>query len=186
MAGRFSTAILLVHVCVYMVETKETDRPFSTIDLSGVNYTFQCGAVECEGITQFCTDDKICKYCSEVLCHSKSPPDQCQIQCKLFERQKGVTNDSSNISPKKEEDENICIDSSILIFGIVVIVISFILLLIALGYSIARLNGYNTTIFNIRNEFNPCCKCSFPPGNKYSTTCTNDRDGGTMFVPSGN
>ncbi|XP_061191470.1 uncharacterized protein LOC133199631 [Saccostrea echinata] len=182
MAGHFSTANFLV--CVSVVVTKKTDTSISTIDFSGISYTFQCGFVECKGILQFCTEDETCGYCSRDLCLGRNPPDQCQIQCKLYQRQRGVTN-ASNILPRKEEDEHICIESSLLMFGGVAIAVTFVLLLIFLVYS--RLNGNNATIFNTKNQFNLCCRCSFPPGNKYSTTCTNDREGVTsVFVPSGN
>lgn len=46
------------------------------IDIDKVNYKFPCGSVQCEGIRQYCSEEKTCLYCNEDVCRATNPPEQ--------------------------------------------------------------------------------------------------------------
>lgn len=58
------------------------------IDIDKVNYKFPCGSVQCEGIRQYCSEEKTCLYCNEDVCRASNPPEQCTLQCEKGEKDK--------------------------------------------------------------------------------------------------
>lgn len=55
------------------------------IDIDKVNYEFPCGSVQCDGIRQYCSDEKTCLFCNEAVCRAKNRPGQCTLQCEKGE-----------------------------------------------------------------------------------------------------
>ncbi|XP_056017136.1 uncharacterized protein LOC125668947 [Ostrea edulis] len=174
MAGEMILMILITIQFKNVIMTKETKFKYN-IDLEDIEYKFQCGTVECEGIRQFCTEDQTCQYCSVDLCKVRSSPPQCQIQCQFYQHQKEDVENNTRDGPRPREERDECSGIDRTAVHIIIGCGAFVVVLVLfIGVNYFKRSDKSGTciIYNVRNQFHKCCRCDYPPDNPKNATHT--------------